>query len=70
METVTDREEEALRLLDSGGDYSDIIETYDNGAEIIESLDEKELVTESGNGVKAALSSKAQVYLSRQEENS
>ena len=70
METVTDREEEALRLLDSGGDYGDIIETYDNGAEIIESLDEKELVTESDNGVKAALSSKAQVYLSRQGENS
>lgn len=68
MVNVSEQEEEALRLLDDGGDYGDVLEKYDNGSELIESLDEKNLLGSTDNGVKAGISGRARRYLSSSED--
>lgn len=67
MVNVSEQEEEALRLLDDGGDYGDVLSEYDNGDELIESLDEKNLLGSTENGVKADLSGRARRYLKNSE---
>lgn len=68
MVNVSEQEEEALRLLDDGGDYGDVLEKYDNGSELIESLDEKNLLGSTDNGVKAGISGRARRYLRNNED--
>ena len=63
MIEVSTQEEEVLILLDSGGDYSDVLEEYDEGEELIESLDDKDLLGSESKGFKAGISGRAQKYL-------
>lgn len=70
MVKVTEQEEEALTLLDDGGDYGDVLSEYDNGAEMIESLDEKNLLASNEDSVKAGISERARRYLRNGDDES
>jgi Mn-dependent DtxR family transcriptional regulator len=67
---VSTREKEVLTLLDEGGDYGDVLHEYEDGEELIESLDDKDLLGSDEKGVKAGVSDKAQEYLNEENSNS